>query len=77
MKKLYTVEVTYKVVVIAGSIAEAEKEAQLAAPDVDADLYVSAFYLPSGWDGECLPFGDQDGEDELTIGELIEKGAVY
>lgn len=81
-KRLYTVEVRTKVVVLADSKNEAEGIAGAAATDalIQAFDVEAADFLdcPPGWDGSACPLSrleDEDDED-VTIDEWVARGAA-
>lgn len=77
-KRLWVVQVTADVVVLAENEAEAVYAAREAERSGEVDpepaSAVEMSWLPDGWDLDCLPFGGND--DEQTLGKLIEAGAA-
>jgi hypothetical protein len=82
MSKLFRVNVSTDIVVVAASREEAELEALrvvsegLVPDDLDhggASEVRDAHDLPFGWDDTCLPYSAQNLglSDEKTIGELL------
>jgi hypothetical protein len=75
MKQLYSVEVTYRVVCLAEDAADAEREAENAAHQEDADdVYARPLtQLPDGWDMDSEPLGRGVSK---TIEEYVQEGAA-
>lgn len=80
MKKLFSVEMTYRVVVVAEDAFDAQNVASNNAysivsdafePDwLDSDEIKSIDELPRGWEVDCIPYG---GDGDKTINEYLEK----
>jgi hypothetical protein len=73
-KKLWTVEVTNEIVVLAESREDAEREARkVSRLDMTPDYFASEMLsIPSGWHDEDVPYG----EHEKTIDECIADGCA-
>jgi hypothetical protein len=74
VKKLWTVEVSSEVVVLAETRDEAEKEARkLSGLDTGDSEYTAREMtsIPCGWEGDCVPYGY---DVEKTIDECIAEG---
>lgn len=75
-RRLYTVTVTREVEMVvcaesdsaAADIAEDAFEEAWANSDDCADVFVTDYRLPRGWDESCLPYGDSD---DRTIGDIL------
>lgn len=75
MKKLYVVTVETEIVVVADDEADAVDAARDASIDFDLDYAAAPMrFLPWGWDGGEIPFGDAD--EERTVDEWIAAGAA-
>ena len=79
-KKLFTVQVTYEIIVVASDAAAAERHAtaehvvDFGEPDV---LAVPMSFLPADWDEDSIPFGDSDpAEPDRTIDGWMKLGAA-
>lgn len=77
--KLYKVEVTYEIVMLAESREKAEQDAPYivrneddSTPNTDATEIKSESELPCEWDKNCLPFGAIE-KPQRTIGQILEK----
>jgi hypothetical protein len=80
-KRLYNVMVEYKLVILADSEGDAEYEALEVVMYGDLDdpscSAVPLRYFPSGWNKECLPYGDMDQTDpDRTIQAWMDLGAA-
>lgn len=77
--KLFKVQVQYETVIRAKDSKSAEREANYIIrnecdsepTEIDADEINSVSDLPYGWNVDCLPWGEHDGDK--TIGELLNK----
>jgi len=75
VKKLYTVELTTCIVVLAKSIEEAEEKGMFYGRYEEPDSSASEMtHIPGDWELECIPYGDD--KEEKTIKTLIEEGAA-
>lgn len=75
MSKLWTVTKEIQVVVVADSLRDAEWVAQDHECEIDDDgdgWMASEFYLPPGWNRNCIPYG---ADDDDTIGDLLDRQA--
>jgi len=77
--KLYAVEVTFKTVVRAPDALAAELLAEDVVKDEDDPADSAIAYeiktlddLPSGWKGNCIPWGERDPMDR-TIKEILDE----
>lgn len=75
--KLYKVEVTYEIVMLAESREQAEQDAPYiirneddSTPNADATEITAEAELPGEWDARCLPFGTRE-KPERTIGQIL------
>lgn len=81
--KLFTVELTVEIVVVANDerdAADAAKNA-LHGRDIDDDCYETRAtpmrYYPGTWDAKSIPFGEGDKADpDRNIAKWIELGAA-
>jgi len=77
--KLYSVEVTYQVVIRAESSVSAERQADYIVRHEDdgepttvtASEVKTVADLEKPWDGDCRPWGERDPMDR-TIGQILE-----
>lgn len=81
-KKLWMVPLELTVVVYAEDESEAMRIAEdewndgCQLPEAGyANPITSARNLPGEWDADSLPFGEQDDDEELTIGEILAKAS--
>ncbi len=80
-KKLFTVEVSVEIVVVAEDADDARLSALESLRDVDSDQYQAHAapmrHYPSTWDTKSIPYGDGDKEDmDRTVEKWIELGAA-
>lgn len=74
-KMLFVVTVTSEYVVLADSEDDACEIARRAHRNSDQEEDFEAFtmtYLPAGWDGDCLVYGDHQGD--LTVDQAVDAG---
>lgn len=78
-KQLYVVSIEAEIVVLAESEDQAEKLAKKAKRDVDDWDYrgKAMSHMPSGWEGDCVPFGlSEDSDPARDIDGWVEAGAA-
>lgn len=85
MKKLYEIEYVIRTVVEAHNFDEAYSVANESFQDIVRDTgtdsldvevcneLVEGCELPCGWDADCYPYGRGWNEEELRIGEILER----
>ena len=79
-KRLFTVQVTFEIVVVADDTASAKRHAaaesiaDFGPPEISV---VPLCYLPADWDEDSIPFGDEDSsEPDRTVGGWMMLGAA-
>ena len=77
--KLWTVELTTTVVVVANSEKEAERLATAEIIDQTFAATTSPRFVPNdGWDATCIPYRDMERDDprlDWTIGQWLQSEA--
>lgn len=76
-RKLYTVEVTLQMHVVAKNEAEARRIAEECIDEEAVNIDSSDYWVkPSrsiieSWDELCIPYGNNDEEGDRTVGEWL------